>query len=58
MMNAYRNKRTGAIVYLHGHACGDWEPVDGVKAEPVSEPATSEEPATEEKPKRKKTTKK
>jgi hypothetical protein len=57
-MNAYRNTKTGAIVYLHGHACGDWEPVDGVKAEPVSEPATSEEPATEEKPKRKKTTKK
>jgi len=52
MMNAYKNKRTGVIVYLHGHAGGDWEPVDKVKAEPVSEPET------EEKPKRKKTTKK
>ena len=43
-MNAYRNTKTGAIVHLHGHACGNWEPVEEVKEANVSEPEKTEKP--------------
>ena len=44
-MNAYKNKKTGVVMFFHGNVTGhNWEPVEEVKEANVSEPETTEKP--------------